>query len=100
MHTLIHFLFCQNACIGVGQELLKRGHKINFLVRSDKRTGENFSAYGFRVIELGTSEKVVKSADEAYKEELDFFKSLGIFEKLTPIDKLKKLFKVCDTLGM
>ncbi|KAJ6215925.1 hypothetical protein RDWZM_010425 [Blomia tropicalis] len=82
----------QNACIGLGQVLLQRGHQVYFLTKSDNRIGEKFSKYGFTVIAVGDEKEKTKEEVEIERmEELKMIQSFGLFKKQSTLENLKSV---------
>ena len=86
----------QNACIGLGQVLQARGHQVCFLTKTDNRMQGKLSNYGFTIFPLSASEDKADITEEQaiaeQKDEVEQWKKGGMFENLTPLEKLKKMF--------
>lgn len=83
----------QNACIGLGQILLDRGHQVYFLI--NKIFAEKFASHSsqFIICELEPKLKEVedKIQDDPIKSSTDNFIQLGLFSDMEPIDKINQL---------
>lgn len=77
----------QNACIGLGQVLLSRGHDVYFL--GNEKFCPKFAHYGFKLLPLVESSDRVNPAEEnPVKQFIDFMLHNGIFTDKPVIEKL------------
>ena len=82
---LTDFVGPQNACIGIGQAFLERGHEVCFLV--DQQHKGKFAKYGFTEIMLN-NENIVQTP---LKELTKSIVTAGLFQNLSPLEKMKRI---------
>lgn len=81
----------QNACIGLGQELIKRGHSVHFLISAESARMGRFNGQGFHVHPLtktngiGDDKDIIRQASQEFNDN-------GQFDDIEQIEKIK-LFK-------
>lgn len=89
---LVVYLFCmdlvgpQNACIGIGQALKARGHRVYFLTR--KQDADRFRKHGIECFELVDE---TKPSEDAIKDFSKAILELGLLDDVSPMEKILKM---------
>ncbi|UXI16442.1 hypothetical protein NH340_JMT02388 [Sarcoptes scabiei] len=87
---LVDLVGPQNACIGLGQQLIRRGHSVYFLINGD--FANKFSRFSKKFIILPLETPRLEAEKNAVELNAENFSELGLFDPISPIMKVKKMF--------
>ncbi|KAF7495897.1 UDP-glucuronosyltransferase 2B10 [Sarcoptes scabiei] len=87
---LVDLVGPQNACIGLGQQLIRRGHSVYFLINGD--FANKFSRFSKKFIILPLETPRLEAEKNAVELNAENFSESGLFGPISPIMKVKKMF--------